>query len=768
MRLGRSSTVARTESGRIKSLGRPHLTQRHLVGRQQAVSRCTEDIRASLALLLAPAGYGKTTVLSQWEVADQRPFGWISLDDRHNDPVLFVGSIATALDEIEPLDDRVLAPLRTPDPNLQDVVIPRLCDALGRRDHPFVLVLDDVHSLQNPDSLRPLGSIAESVPGGSKLALASRDEPAIPLGRLRAQRLLLELRVEDLAMTPAEGSVLLEQAGLELDPRSVEVLIKHTEGWPAGLYLAALALTTQHDVDHAVERILGDDRFIADYLRDEFLAGLPDSDLDFLTRTSILDRLSGSLCDAVLERDSSAKVLRRLSRSNLLLIPLDHRDVEYRYHALLREMLGSELRRIGDQQEARLHARASEWYAREGDIDHAVSHAIAARDPELAADLIWAAAPDYASTGREATIRRWLENFTQDQLVSSPPLCLAMALMCLHRGNGGLVEHWTAAAVEGLKAVRRQDAAAITSAATLLRASGAANDGVVTMRTDIESVYQLFPDDSPYRSLCRFMEGVSRHLIGDFEQARRLLDEGARRGAATSPHIQTLCLAQLALLAIDEEDAEGAEALADQATAEIEHFGLGGSPTSALVYAAAALARATCGRTTEAASDVHASGALVAGLRNMSPWYEAEARIVLARTLLQLDDVAGARAWLAEAGRYLKRTPDATVLREWLEGAWNQADLARSATDRWPLSPAELRLLPFLPTHLTFAEIAEELFVSANTVKTQARSIYDKLGVSSRNEAVTCARTAGLLDSRQRPALAITPLTNHPFRGMAS
>ena len=740
-----------TEHGRLNRTGRPHLTQRQLVGREQVVSRCAEDVRASLALLSAPAGYGKTTVLSQWDDADQRPFGWISLDDRHNDPVLLVGSIATALDEIESLDDGVLAPLRTPGPNLEDVVVPRLCEALGRRDHPFVLVLDDVHSLRNPESLRPLGSIAESVPEGSKLALATRDEPAISLGRLRAQRLLLELHAEDLAMTPEEGSALLERAGLELDPRSVEALIERTEGWPAGLYLAALALTAQPDVDRAVERLLGDDRFIADYLRDEFLAGLPDSDLEFLTRTSILDRLSGSLCDAVLERDGSANVLRRLSRSNLLLVPLDHRDDEYRYHALLREMLASELHRIGETQEAHLHARASEWYAGEGDIDHAVSHAIGARDLELAADLIWAAAPDYASTGREATIRRWLENFTQDQLVSSPPLCLSMALTCLHHGNGGLVEHWTAAAVEGLKAVPRPDAAALTSAATLLRASGAAPDGVVTMRTDIESVYELFPDDSPYRSVCRYMEGVSRHLTGDLEQARRLLDEGARRGAATSPHVQTLCLAQLALVAIDEEDVEGAEALVDQATAEIEHFGLGDSPTSALVYAAAALARATRGRTTEAANDVHASGALVAGLRDMSPWYEAETRIVLARTLLRLDDVAGARAWLAEAGRYLKRTSDATVLREWLEDAWKRADLARSATDRWPLSPAELRLLPFLPTHLTFAEIAEELFVSTNTVKTQARSIYDKLGVSSRNEAVTCARTAGLLDSGNVP-----------------
>lgn len=699
-----------------------------------------------MALLSAPAGYGKTTVLAQWEDADRRPFGWIPLDDRYDDPVLLVASIAAALDEIQPLEDTVLAPLQMPRPNLQDVVVPRLCEALGRRDQPFVLVLDDVHFVRNPESLRSLASIAERVPGGSKLAIASRDEPAIPLGRLRAQRLLLELHAGDLAMTEGEASVLLEQAGLELHPDSVEVLIERTEGWPAGLYLAALALAAQHDVDDALERLFGDDRFIADYLRDEFLAGLPDADLDFLTRTSILDHLSGSLCDAVLEREGSANVLRRLSRSNLLMVPLDHRDHEYRNHALLREMLGAELHRIGEAQEAQLHARASEWYALQGDLDHAVTHAIAARDLELAANLIWAATPEYTSTGREATIRRWLDHFTEVQLLSSPPLCLALALTFLHAGDGGQVEHWTAASMERLKAVPRPDAEALTIAAQLIRASGAATDGVVKMREDVESVYELFPADSAFRSLARFVEGSSRHLTGELDQARGLLEEGARRGAATSAHIQMLCLAQLSLLALDEGDPESAEALADQATAEIDHFGLNESPTSALIYAAVALARATRGRTTEAARDTQASGALVTAFHDMSPWFEAETRIALARTLLLLDDVAAARGWLAEAGRYLKRTPDATVLREWLEDAWRQADAARAATDRWPLSPAELRLLRFLPTHLTFPEIAEELFVSANTVKTQARSIYEKLGVSSRKEAVACARTAGLLE----------------------
>src|SRR5439155_26837104 len=170
-----------------------------------------------------------------------------------------------------------------------------------------------------------------------------------------------------------------------------------------------------------------DDRFISDYLRAEFLAGVAEPDLDFLTRTSILDRLSGSLCDAVLEREGSANVLRRLARSNVLLVALDHRDHEYRYHALLREMLESELHRLGAHQEAELHARASRLYAETSDIDRAVAHAIAAHDLELAGDLIWEVTPDYVSTGRERTVRSWLGNFTDAQLKAAPPLCLALA-----------------------------------------------------------------------------------------------------------------------------------------------------------------------------------------------------------------------------------------------------------------------------------------------------------------------------------------------------
>ena len=727
----------------------PPAAERGLITRDRVISPLLDAGDASMALLAAPAGYGKTTVLSQWAETDERQFAWIALDDRYNDPALLIGSIAAALDGIEPLDEAVFAPLMAPRPDLRNVVVPRLCEAIHDREQPFVVVLDDLHHLNNPESLQPLAAIAERLPTGSALAITSRQQPELPVGRLRARRLLVELHAHDLAMTLREASAVLEQVGLAVEPEDVERLLEHTEGWPVGIYLAALALQGEDDVTLAIERFYGDDRLVADYLRDEFLAGLTAADLDFLTRTSILDRLSGSLCDTVLERQGSAEILIRLAGSNLLLVPLDRRDQEYRYHALLREMLESKLHRLGDDAEALLHTRASAWYAEHGDVDHAISHAIAAGDLERAGGLIWANTASYVSRGGDATIRRWLDHFTEAQIASSPPLCVALAASYVTRGDGVHAEHWTAVALERLAAKSRPDSRALEATAKLLRATGAARDGVVRMGDDAAAVYAALSGDSPFRSVCCLLEGASAHLSGERERARRLLQEGARRGDAGAPNVATHCLAQLALVALDEEDPEGAEALVDHAMSKVDHFGLGDDSSQALPPAVASLVRAGRGRVEEATRDLKAAGDLLAGLNDFSPWYEAETRIVLARALLLLDDVAGARARLAEAGRFLRQTADATVLREWLERAWQEGDAARSVTGRWPLSPAELRLLHFLPTHLTFREIADELFVSANTVKTQARAVYQKLGVSSRAEAVACARAAGLLDTAE-------------------
>ena len=720
-----------------------------LVRRDDLVSRLVADRERSALLVAAPAGYGKTTLLRQWLADDDREFAWITLDARHNDPVLLIGSIAAALDEIEPLDEDALAP-PLGDPDLADALVPRLCDSLRRRERPFVLVLDDVHRLLD-ETLKPLGELAESVPRGSMLAFAGRTEPALGVGRLRVRRLLAELGPEDLAMTPDEAAELLASRGVCLGPDAMARLIERTEGWAAGLYLATLYLEAETEPDSAIERFSGDHRLLADYLHDEFLSTLSAEDADFMIRSSILDRLSGEVCDAVLGCEGSAARLRRLRRSNLLLIPLDRRDRQYRCHTLLRELLESELGGLGVRQERELHGRASAWYERDVQPDRAVAHAIAAGDTERAGALIWARTASYASRGRVATLRDWLALLGGQATAASPTLSLTQATVDLSRGDGALVDHWVGTALERLKDRDGSERSELEASARLIRAAGAARDGIAPMRDDVASAYEHLPEDSPWRSIARLIDGVSSHLAGDREQARKLLEEGSRRGGTGAPSIEALCHAQLTLVALDEGNLEEAIALAENAVAQTKRHGLDATPTSALTYAAAALVHGVQGQAATAARELSAAERLLGELNEFSSWYEAEVRIVIARALLVLDDAPAARARLADAARHLKRGSDAPVLRDWIGVAWRDADAAHAVTGRWPLSPAELRLLHFLPTHLSFREIAEELFVSANTVKTQARSIYRKLGVSSRAEAVACARTAGLLEAAASP-----------------
>ncbi|MFN8113170.1 MAG: LuxR C-terminal-related transcriptional regulator [Solirubrobacterales bacterium] len=698
-----------------------------------------------MAVITAPAGYGKSTLLRLWQATDDRPFVWVSVDRRHDESTMLIGAIAAALDELEPLDDRVFAPLMAARPNLWAVVIPRLCEALQTREKQFVLVLDDLHRVHDHLSLEPLATIAEQMPSGSQIAIASREDLAIPLGRLRTQRAIVELQAGDLAMTRAEVGELMTGLGVRLSETNLQRLFDRTEGWPAGAYLAALVLGAADDPDAACEAFSGDERLVAEYLREEFIANLPAEHRQFLTETSIIDRLSGPICDDVLEREDSGLLLKRLSRSNLLLTPLDNQDREYRLHSLLREVLIADLR-LDPKTESTMHARASAWYSRQGDIEHAIPHAIESGDEDLAAGLIWANAAEFESSGRGALLQRWLGQFSDAQVAASPPLAMARATGHVTRGDGAGTEHWTAVAMEELRRSSHPDAEALLITGRILRATAAAREGVVAMRNDVEEAYELLPEDSPWRSVCCILEGASWHLNGDLEQARRWLEEGHRRGLAQAPNVGVLCMAQLSLVASDEGEEDESLRLADEAMEAADHFGLGDDSTSALAFAAAGLAQARRGRADKADKDLRVAAALLDGLNDFSPWYEAETRIVIARALLLLDDVTGARARLAEAGRFVHRSRDAPVLNQWTEAAWKDAEASRAVSGRWPLSPAELRLLHFLPTHLSLREIAGELFVSPNTVKSHSRAVYRKLGVSSRAEAVACARQAGLLD----------------------
>ncbi len=398
-----------------------------------------------------------------------------------------------------------------------------------------------------------------------------------------------------------------------------------------------------------------------------------------------------------------------------------------------------------------LRGRAAGWYAARGDYDSAVPHAVASGDTEAAASLIWSQAGTYTSTGRVTTVKRWLDLFNEAQIANSPVLCLVRATAELGSGNGAEVVHWTARARAHLDDSPRHDADAIRVAAGAIEACGAARDGVVSMREHAVEAFALMAAEDPWRSSCRLIEGASRHLTGEPALARVALEDAARRGIVVAPGINTVALAQLALLALDEDDLIEARRLSKESIKRFRLNALADQPTQALVPAVAGFVEAQRGDPDHRRPRHQTCRLAALEVERLQPLVRTETRIVIARALVRLDDVPAARRQIADASRELRLTPDAPLLAQWLAKAQKEADAA-TMSGRSPLTKMELRVLQYLPGHLSFPEIAEELFLSLNTVKTHVRAIYLKLDVSSRAEAVTRAREAGLLGEGGDPS----------------
>jgi LuxR family maltose regulon positive regulatory protein len=687
-----------------------------LVPRERLLQRLGANADLPVAALIAPAGYGKTTLLNEWAARDERPFAWVDVGDADNDPARLMGAISTALDGL-------------------------------MVDRRFVLVLDDVQRLRRTEALAVLTRIADHLGEGAQLAFAARSEPGLPLGRMRAHHVMAELRMHDLAMTREEAGRMLAAAGLELTSAQVATLVQRTEGWPAALHLAALSLREQSDVGRAVARFAGDDRLVNDYMRDELLSKLSPERLGFLLQTAVLDELSGPLCDAVLHRSGSAGLLREMSRGNLLLIPVDRNDTGYRYHPLLRDCLRNELRRDEPGRARELHRRTSAWYAEHGDPDRAIEHAVAAEDAERAGELLWARLPHSQLT----TVQRCLDRFPAGEIAAHPSLALTAAACALHSNRAEAAERWTLVAAQALDRRPAAGSADLEAGVAIMRAA-LARDGMSGMRRDAARAHELLLDKSPWRSASCLLDGVARHLSGEREEARHRLEEGVRWAAfAGVTTIQALCLAELAVL-----DGGGPQGPRDgshgiEGAAQVERAGLAEVPQMALVFAAAADVHTRRGQIDAGARELQRAQLLMAALGDgVASWYQVETRVLLARGCLRLCDVARARTLLAEAERFLPRTPDSEVLVALLDDVRAQAgaSVASSVRGSSSLTTAELRVLQFLPTHLSLREIAERLYVSTNTVKTQAHATYRKLDACSRAEAVDRARALGLLEDK--------------------
>jgi LuxR family maltose regulon positive regulatory protein len=548
-------------------------------------------------------------------------------------------------------------------------------------------------------------------------------------------------------MSGGEAALLLRSTGLDPDLANGQAVIDQAEGWPAAVVLAALACTSRPPGLEASPRCSGDDHVIAEYFRSEVLDGLSPGAVGFLTHTSILDRLSGSLCDEVLGRRRSAGLLVELVQANVPLAPVDPSHEWYRLHGLFREMLQTELRRSEPGLIPALHRRAEAWYLRNGDVERALDHVGGrADDLDRAGELLWGNVPRYLGEGRSGMVQGWLRPLSVQRAARCLPIALVAAHSSLASGRMAIAEQWARSAAVA-SAETPGEGTASPRAGGLIIDAWAARSGAGAMADLAARGYDLLADDDPWRASCCFLRGTAALLTGHEHEAERWLEQGVARGVALARDTASLCLAQLAVLTAERDQGVFASDFARRAQSVVAEHELAAAPASALVFAVCAQAAMLEGRVDEAKADVSRGLALLDAFDDVPAWFGAETQILLARAALALGDVTGARALLAEASRLSRRTPDVVIFERWFDSAWDQFDqhaegvLAGTAS----LTTAELRVLRFLPTHYSFYEIAQRLHVSANTVKTHVHAVYRKLDASSRSEAVAQAIRAGLL-----------------------
>ena len=413
--------------------------RRGLVARPRLSERLSRGAESVLTLVSAPAGFGKTTLLAEWLAAapaDGRSVAWLSLDQRDNDPALFWTYLVAALKTAaHGVGAGALSLLQSPRPPSEAGLVTLLND-LDAISNDVVLVLDDYHVIDAHDVQDGMAFLLEHLPPQIHLVIGSRADPVLPLTRLRGRGELVEIRAADLRFTPGEAAAYLNGAmGLVLTAADVAALEGRTEGWIAALQLAALSLQGREDVAAFIDGFAGDDRYIVDFLAEEVLQRQPEHVQQFLLQTSILDRLSGPLCNAVTGQDGGKAKLAALERRNLFLVPLDDRRRWYRYHQLFADVLHARLLDEQPEEVPDLHRRASGWYEQNGEPSEAIRHALAAGDFERAADLVELAIPAMRRNRQEAAVRDWLELLPDNVVRVRPVLSVGFAGTLLSVGE---------------------------------------------------------------------------------------------------------------------------------------------------------------------------------------------------------------------------------------------------------------------------------------------------------------------------------------------
>jgi LuxR family maltose regulon positive regulatory protein len=700
-----------------------------------------EDASAAPVVLVeAPAGFGKTTAVAQWVTSGSRPVAWLTVADDDRDRDALTTDLIRAFHAV-PQFGNVLGATRDSAPTER---LARLTSIVKHASTPFVLVIDEVEWL-GTSAQAVLRGIARVVPRGSQLVLLTRGVHELSLAAWAGPRDVVVFRTDDLAMSVDEAEELFGGAGLSLARSEVEALVRTTQGWPAALVLAASSLAGDPDPADAASTFSATDPLVEDYLETEVLSKLSRRDRELLTSCSVLRRLSGPACDAVLATQGATRRLAQISRDVGPLLRSTTGSASYELPRLVRDLLRTQLLR-GDAAHAReLMLRAAEWYESQRDVGEAITLAHAARDRDRVVRLTWEAAPVHAATG-PIEFGRWMERWSDEEIVDDPVLCVSAAWGAFARGDLAAAGRWSTFARRGREDLVLPGGTPLRSALALLRGM-LGRAGLTRMVDDAGLAAELGAPDDLALAIARYVRGSAYRLLGDAGRARAQLEAAAAQASTFDAGIEAHCFAQLALLAVDQGGWHEARTLASSARRRILDAEPGSPPQ---IGASAALAYfQSLESTAEIAGDAldRVRCALVR-MDGAMPWLAIDARLLVADGAVQSNDFPTARTVAHEAGQLLADYPDAGELGTRFESLrqtiWaRRLPLGVAASG---LTPAESRVLQYLPTHLTFPEIADALFVSRHTVKTQAVAVYRKLSVSSRNAAVAAARELGLLD----------------------
>jgi len=726
-------------------LFRPSLRQ-HTVERKRLHDMLRLGCTLPLTLVAAPAGWGKSTLVAEWLAHDGITAGWVSLDDGDNDPICFWRYLLLAADQAGSAAGA--AGLRRLDAAGSDLlrdVLPAFVNAVVSADTPLMLVLDDYHLVTSAQVHTSVAMLLDRSPPQLHLMLITRADPALPLSRLRVRGDLAEVRADDLRFSAAEAAEFFsDRLGPQLSERDVLRLLARTEGWAAGLQLAALQLRGRADPAAFIERFTGADWNIVSYLGDEVLASQSPEVREFLLMTSVLNRMCAPLCDALTGRADSAELISEIYHANLFVIPLDDEHRWFRYHHLLGGLLRHELARASPERPAVLHRRAAEWYAQHDDATEAIGHALASGDDALSSRLVAMHWLRTFNMGQLETVRTWLDAVPAELVATDASLWAARVLIALDTGR--LEE--VSAAMGTAEASGPPDTRLMFLRALHMYKTGDVGGAAARLREFSPSA-----DDVFIATVHRLVLGMASMWMGDADRAWELLIEAARRAEDDGNRLASICAeGYRALLAVNRGDVALADSLAADAESAVgntlseSHFV---AMFPALARARLELRRADWAGAWRAATTAVERGRYGAGRVELAAALltaAAAGRIYPDAATNQAADVHPG-ALVGEARGILRRCADpGPLIITWLAEE-QRAEAARTRQEGLfePLTDRELTILRMLPAPGSLRELAADLFVAPNTLKTHLRAIYRKLGAESREEAVIRAREGGLI-----------------------